>query len=568
MTVALHEALTELYDKTVAGSVLQEIEKLAAKYHRQINNIPRPDESTVALICYGDSFQADDQPSLRVLNTFLNEYLKETISTVHLLPFFPYSSDDGFSVIDYKAVNPAWGDWNDIATIGEKFGLMFDAVVNHISAQSDWFREYLAGNPEFDEYFIETDPGTDLGAVTRARSHPLLTDFRCNGKTVSLWTTFSADQIDLNFRNPAVLLRMLDVLLFYAAKSARIIRLDAIGHAWKKPGTTCLNLPEVHLLVRIFRAALDLTFPEVLLLTETNVPHAENILYFGEGRNEAQLVYQFPLAGLVIHSFQSGSAVKLTSWAQTLDMNSNSCTYFNLLASHDGIGVRPLLGILGDAEIDALVQSTLARGGYISYKTASGVASDPYELNITLFDILADPKLDEAINIRRFITAHAILLAMPGIPALYYHSLFGSSGNCSVVEQTGQNRAINREKFDLSVLENELVIPASRASRILTELKNLIAIRKNQPAFNPYGRAKVIFLAEQLFAIQRSVNDGNETVLAVHNLVGTSVCFSIPDGVLSNDTQKIRNLLTGLWHDAGKEIVLEPFGSGWFTTSR
>ncbi|MFA4907815.1 MAG: sugar phosphorylase [archaeon] len=564
MTPALLEHLTALYGETATRSILPEIEKLVEKYRRNSRPVPLPDESTVALICYGDSFQAPGEPPLKTLNIFLSNYLKDFISNVHLLPFFPYSSDDGFSVIDYKFVNPAFGDWPEIETLGASFDLIFDAVVNHISAQSDWFREYLAGNPAFDNFFIETDPDADLSAVTRARSHPLLTNFLRNGKSVNLWTTFSADQIDLNFHNPAVLLRLLDVLLFYARQSARIIRLDAIGHAWKSLGTTCLNLPEAHLLVQVFRAALDMVFPDVLLLTETNVPHAENIQYFGDGRNEAQLVYQFPLAGLVIHSFQSGNAVKLTRWAQTLALNSNSCTYFNLLASHDGIGVRPLIGILTDAEIDALVRRTFARGGYVSYKTADDGTSDPYEMNITLFDMLADPELDEPTNIRKFITAHAILLAMPGIPALYYHSLFGSSGDRSAVETTGQKRAVNRKKFDLPDLENELNNSTSRTCRIFTELKRLIAIRKRQPAFNPYGRANVISITDRLFAIQRISPDGRQIVLAVHNLSERPVQFRITDGIFPQSEEKIRNLLTNSNLNVGEEIVLEPFSYFWF----
>jgi sucrose phosphorylase len=391
--------------------------------------------------------------------------------------------------------------------------LIYDAVVNHISSQSEWFREYLAGSPEYADYFIEIDSETDLSAVTRARSHPLLTTFQRDGKTVCLWTTFSADQIDLNFRNPEVLLRMLAVLLFYAAHSAQIIRLDAIGHAWKEPGTTCLNLRGAHLLVQIFRAVLDMAFPDVSLLTETNVPHAENIRYFGDGRNEAQLVYQFPLPGLVVHSFQCGNAVKLTRWAQTLELKSDSCTYLNLLASHDGIGVRPLLGILNTDEIDALVQRTLTNGGYISRKDNGDGTSDPYELNITLFDIIADSELDEDINIQRFLTAQAILLAIPGIPAFYYHSLFGSSGDRTAVERTGQKRAINRRKINLPSLKNELADSQSRTARIFSELKKIIAIRKNQPAFNPYYPVKILPLAEQLFSILRTTPDQKSTVL-------------------------------------------------------
>lgn len=137
------------------------------------------------------------------------------------------------------------------------------------------------------------------------------------------------DQVDLNYQNPDVLIKMLDVLLFYASKSARIIRIDAIGHVWKKPGTTCLNLAEVHHLVRLIREVLNVVFPNVQLLTETNVPHEENIQYLGDGTNEAQLVYQFSLPGLVIHSFLTGNRTKLTEWAKTLTLNSDYCATGN-----------------------------------------------------------------------------------------------------------------------------------------------------------------------------------------------------------------------------------------------
>jgi len=161
--------------------------------------------------------------------------------------------------------------------------------------------------PEIYRFFNETNSETDLITVARAWSHPLLTAFQRDGKTVYLWTTFSTDQINLNFCNPAVLLEMLDVLLFYAGRFAKIIRLDAIGHTWKEPGTTCLNLRGAHLLVRVFRAVLNKVFTDALSLTETNVPHAENIQCFCDGHNEAQLIYQFLLAGLVLHIFFKGS---------------------------------------------------------------------------------------------------------------------------------------------------------------------------------------------------------------------------------------------------------------------
>jgi len=563
----IKELLIQLYGPDNSESLLSKIIELIDNYHWELKSPSVFTENDIALICYGDSFQSADCRPLQALHYFLETQLQETISIVHLLPFFPYSSDDGFSVIDYQLVNPELGDWNDIENLGRSYNLIIDAVINHLSSKSIWFQEFLKDNPDYDGFFIETDPAIDFSSVIRAREHPLLTTFNRKEKDVHLWTTFSADQIDLNFQNPAVLLKILDVLLFYASKSARIIRLDAIGHAWKKPGTSCLNLPEVHLLVRLFRSVLNSVYPNVKLLTETNVPHAENIQYFGNGENEAQLVYQFSLPGLLIHSFLKGNGAKLTKWAESLALESESCTYFNLLASHDGIGIRPLLGILDDSEIENLTQTTLDRGGFVSYKNSVNKQKDAYELNITLFDILSNPDQSEDLNIQKFITAHAILLSMQGIPALYYHSLFASSGDHSGVKISGHYRSINRKKLDVHEIERQLSDPLSRTRIVFSELKRLIRIRKQHPAFHPYSSQKIHTLSNQLFCIERSSIDKSEKVLAIHNVSDELVEISIPETVTSNLLITAKNIITGDQINLHDPISIPPYGFVWIKTA-
>ena len=563
----IRKLVMQLYGDQKSDAIITDIQNLLDQYRRKPDRVSVISEKDVALICYGDSFLSPDRKPLQTLKTFLDRYLRNHISLLHLLPFFPYSSDDGFAVIDYKEVNPEFGNWEDIDNLGKSYGLIIDAVVNHISAKSPWFREYLKGNPDFADYFIETGTDTDLSTVIRARAHPLLTRFNRGNREVYLWTTFSADQIDLNFKNPEVSIRILDVLLFYASKSARIIRLDAIGHAWKETGTTCLNLPETHRLVQLFRAVLNQVFPNVLLLTETNVPHRENIEYFGDGTNEAQLVYQFSLPGLVIHSFLTGSGAKLTKWAKTLALKSDTCTFFNLLASHDGIGIRPLLDILDNSEIENLVQTTLDRGGFVSWKKSADGCKDPYELNITLFDILANPGKSEKMNIHKFITAHAILLAMQGIPALYYHSLFAGSGDHKGVKSTGQNRSINRKKLDFSNLNRELSDSHSRASRVLSLLKQLIDIRKNHPAFNPFSPQKIHSLSEQLFCIERVSKFSAERLLCIHNLSNKPVEFIIPLEITGNCRNNAIDLISDRRWDLKLPVTLAPYGFTWLKIS-
>lgn len=332
-------------------------------------------EKDSVLITYGDQFQEPGIPPLRSLTEFLKGYIQDVISSVHILPFYPYSSDDGFSVIDFYQVDPNLGTWDEIADLGSDFQLMFDAVVNHISSQSEWFQGFKRGAKPYRDYFITVDPGTDLSQVVRPRALPLLTPVETSRGLQHVWTTFSDDQIDLNYANPEVLIEMIEVLLFYVERGAEIIRLDAIAYLWKEIGTPCLHLPETHAVVKLMRVVMDAVAPSVQLVTETNVPHEDNISYFGEllpgtlRSDEAQMVYQFPLAPLILHTFHQANTRALTDWAASLSTPSPGTTFFNFIASHDGIGVNPARGILAEAEIQSLVERTKQHGGQVSYKT-------------------------------------------------------------------------------------------------------------------------------------------------------------------------------------------------------
>ncbi|MBM3888201.1 MAG: sugar phosphorylase [Verrucomicrobia bacterium] len=346
-------------------------------------------EGDALLITYADQVREPGVAPLQTLAAVAEQYLTGVVSGIHLLPFYPWSSDDGFSVKDYFAVEPSCGSWEDIARLGGRFDLMFDAVFNHMSAQGEWFRRFLAGDPAYRNFFITVEGDPDLSRVIRPRALPLLTEFQTAAGPRKVWTTFSADQVDLSFKNPAVLLRALEALLFYVAKGARFIRLDAIAFLWKEIGTTCLHLPQTHQIIQLMRAVLDEVAPHVLLITETNVPHADNLSYFGDGANEAQLIYNFALPPLVLHAMATGNAEKLTRWARSLALPSDRVTFFNFLASHDGIGLNPARGILSDAEIDGLVALTFKHGGFVSHKNLPDGSQAPYELNINYLDALS-----------------------------------------------------------------------------------------------------------------------------------------------------------------------------------
>jgi len=509
------------------------------------------------LITYGDQVSEPGRAPLATLDAWLAEHLGDDISSVHLLPFYPYSSDDGFSVIDYTVVDPKLGDWDDIARLAQAYRLMFDAVINHVSAHSAWFQGFLAGDERYSDWFITVDQPADLSTVTRPRTHPLLTTFDTASGPRRVWTTFSSDQIDLNFGNPEVLLAIVDVLLLYAARGAGYIRLDAIGYMWKEIGTSCIHLPKAHTAVKLFRSVYDAVAPAILLITETNVPHRDNISYFGNGDDEAQLVYQFPLAPLVLHAFQTGSTRHLSGWAAGLETPSEHVTFFNFLASHDGIGVLPASGILSPTEIDALVARTLQHGGRVGYKTNSDGSQSAYELNITLMDALSDPQTtpqDEAID--RFMTAQAIMLALRGLPGIYVHSLVGSHNDTEGMARTGHNRTINRRKWQRAEIDARLAEPQSHEARVLARYRQLLRARASSPAFDVAAEQQILGADDGLFAVLRSA-PGGERVVCVHNVSGAPQNFTVGEARMMTD------LITGDAYDASGPINVAPYASLW-----
>jgi glucosylglycerate phosphorylase len=497
------------------------------------------------MITYADQVRATGMTPLACLARFACERLAGHISGIHILPFYPWSSDDGFSVKDYQAVDPEYGTWGDVESLARRFDLMVDAVFNHMSAQSDWFQRYLAGDPDFAEFFVSVNGTPDLSQVVRPRALPLLTEFRGVEGPLKVWTTFSADQVDLNVKNPRVLLAFVDALLFYVAKGARFIRLDAIAFLWKEMGTSCLHLPQTHRVIQLMRSVLDVAAPGTRLITETNVPHRDNISYFGNGFNEAQLVYNFALPPLVLHSLATGNAAKLSTWAESLRVPSCETAFFNFLASHDGIGLNPARGILSEAEIEALVRRTLEHGGLISWKNLPDGKQAPYEMNINYFDALSNPGGGEPIDkqIARFLCAHAIMLALPGVAGIYFHSLLGSRGDRGAAESSGIARRINRQKLELELLEREMSSVGTLRHQVFNGLKALLELRRAYVAFDPESEWRVLNLDPRVFALERIPSGGEPAVLCLHNVSDQKVQLGREqklNGIQSLDPYEVR----------------------------
>ena len=579
----LREHLTLLYPPAQVEECLSPLHTRMAAFRAAnpelLEKTTSLDHQDAILITYGDQFKGPRHPPLLHLADFLENHLADTISGVHILPFYPYSSDDGFSVIDYRLVDPSLGTWDHIQRINQSFRMMFDAVINHISRQSAWFEAFLLRQGAYKDYFIEVDPQTDLSMVVRPRALPLLTEVETADGTRHVWTTFSEDQIDLNFSNPRVLYEIVDLLLYYVEHGAEIIRLDAIAYLWKEIGTPSIYLTQTHQVVKLFRAVLDQVAPGVILITETNVPHAENISYFGDWlpekdrTDEAQMVYQFPLAPLVLHTFRTSDASALSQWAADLPSATPGKAFFNFIASHDGIGVRPAEGLLSPDQVQGLVQRTLDHGGRVSTKANPDGSESPYELNITLYDALNDPgNPDPDLDIERFIASQAIMLSLAGVPGIYIHSLLGTRNCQPCLEETQRARSINREKFQINAIEAELDKPGSRTARVFQRYTDLLNARRRIPAFDPAGGQRVLELDKRLFCLLRTNPSEESQALCLINVSPDRVQIELDLRELNlPQVPGWKDALTGQqasWANGRLALELSPYQSSWYLAER
>jgi len=522
-------------------------------------------ERDTLVITYGNSIHREGEVPLQTLHRFLDVHFREIINGVHILPFFPYSSDDGFAVINYKQVNESLGEWRDIERISVDYRLMSDLVINHCSSRSQWFEQFRQGEAPGKDYFIVTDPEADLSDVVRPRTSPLLREVDTLQGPRHVWCTFSHDQVDLNFKNPEVLLEMVNIIVFYLERGVRIFRLDAIAFLWKSIGTNCLNLPETHEVVRLLRTLIEHRDQDVLIITETNIPNRENLAYFGNA-NEAHLIYNFALPPLLLHAMVTGNNHYLNNWLMSMPPAQDGTTYLNFIASHDGIGVRPVEGILSEQEVSELMALMEKNGGHVSWRNLSADEVRPYEINISLFDAVSQTVAGkDDYQIARFLCTHAIMAALEGIPAFYVHSLLATPNDHEKVRLSGSNRAINRRIWEAEDIEARLADDSSAASQVLAGLRRIMAIRRQQPAFHPNATQYTLHLGEGLFAFWRQSRRRDQSIFCVHNISPEVIEFPL-SGLNLVETQEWKDLFTGhLYQDFRETVALEPYQCLWLT---
>ena len=523
------------------------------------------DERDAWLITYGDSIVKDEEEALSTLHHFVNTHLSDSINGIHILPFYPYSSDDGFSVIDYVQVNDGLGDWTDIEALAKDYKVMADLVVNHCSARSRWFENFKNRLDPGKDYFIEMNEEANVEDVVRPRTSPLLKEVETLDGKKLVWCTFSHDQVDLNFANPEMLIEICKIIKYYLDRGIRIFRLDAVAFIWKELGTPCIHLPQTHEIIRLLRTLVEHHSSEAIIITETNVPNTENLSYFGNA-NEAHAVYNFSLPPLIIQALTSGTSKYLKSWQMTMPPAQNGTFYFNFIASHDGIGLRPAEGIIDDSDIDTLVNCMEAFGGQISWRTLGNNQRKPYEINITLYDALKgmNSKKDN-FQLQRFICAHAIIFALEGITAVYIHSFFGTENYYEGLKHTGQNRTINRYKWNEDDISKQISDEKNDRAKVFKGITDLLKIRTKQPAFHPNAVQFTLHISDQIFGFWRQSYKRDQSIFCLHNVSNETVSVPLSSLNLINlDTWKD---LTSkqIFDDLLATIELEPYGFVWLT---
>jgi len=529
---------------------------------KPISHENRWDQEDIWMITYGDSIRSDDHVPLQALSNFIHKHLSGVINGVHILPFFPYSSDDGFSVIDFSQVNESLGDWPDIESIAKDFHLMADLVVNHCSSRSWWFQNYKKCRDPGKDYFITVDDDYDISKVVRPRTSPLLREVETSEGKQKVWCTFSHDQVDLNYENPKLLAEMIKTIKLYLDNGVRIFRLDAVAFLWKKSGSPSIHLKETHEMVRLFRTLIEHHSEDAIIITETNVPNLENLSYLGNA-NEAHAVYNFSLPPLLLQALISGNSQHLKQWLATMPPSQMGTFYFNFIASHDGIGLRPAEGLLEQTEINELANCMKEFGGRISWRTNDDGQDKPYEMNITLYDALQGTlKGPDRWQNQRFMCAHGVMLALEGVPAIYIHSLLATQNYYQGVEHTNHNRTINRYKWNEENLEDILSCDNHHAT-IFNEMKSLLAIRKQETCFHPNAEQFVLHICDEIFGFWRQNIDRTEKIFCLFNMTDQNMSLDLTCLNLPHDAPWVDLISKQVFEDVYETISLAPYQFMW-----
>ncbi len=537
--------------------------KIKKNSNKILNSVEKWSENDIILISYPDSIVEDRRKPLITLKKFLDKHCVDMISIVHILPFFPSSSDQGFSVEDYYSVNRNFGSWDDIRQISRKFSIMGDVVINHGSSKSKWFENFVSGSGPGSEYFLTADNNLDLSSVTRPRTSKLLSKVKTVNGEKYVWCTFSEDQVDYDFENFEVLKEFISIISFYLDNGISVFRFDAVAFLWKKIGSSCVNLPETHEIVRLFRTILDYLAPSAILVTETNTPARENVTYFGNA-NEAHWIYNFSLPPILMYTILKGDSAYLEKLTMSLPPAQLGAAYLNFIASHDGIGLRPCEGMLSKNEIKKLISKMNENGGEVSYRVNKDNKKTPYEINISLFDAMQETFAgNQDYHFERFLCIHIIMLSLEGVPAFYIHSLFGTKNDLNLYAKTNKKRDLNRHIFEIDSLKEIINDENNHGSFIFYKLKNLISIRKKQKAFHPNAVQFTLHLGKHFYGVWRQSLDKSQSIFCITNVTDKDREFPLMDINLIGFDQWKDLITDKAISDIHSKIILKPYQTIW-----
>ena len=518
-------------------------------------------EKTSLIICYGDSVYSNKKKSFNVFHTFFKKRLQKYFNTIHFLPFYPSSSDSGFAVKDHYKIENKLGNWSDIKKISKSNDIMADVVINHASARGLWFRNFLKNKKPGKDYFLTIDPKFNTSKVIRPRDHKLLKKINIFNKKEYLWRTFSADQLDLNFKNPSVLLRFIKIMVNLINHGVTVFRLDAIAYLWKESGTKCINLKQTHLIIKLLRIICNNLNIETSIVTETNLPEKENLSYFGKD-DEANWIYNFSLPPLLIHALLFENSSYLNQWSKKLPVTKNGKSYLNFISSHDGIGIRPTEGIFNKKILDNFLKRLKKNGSKFSYRKVKNKSKKVYEANITVFDALKKSDYDSKgkFFLERYVSAHSIMISFEGIPGLYLNSLFGKSNDEAKYIITGNNRDINRYKWNYKNISKKLDNKNSKQSIFYQKISNLLSVKRKHIAFHPNAARYSMNFGSKIFSFRRVSINKKQTILCI-----SSLSSKIQKVRLNKIYYNWKNLIGPKIEIKNDLLIMKPFETIWLS---
>jgi len=429
----------------------------------------RKAENKIMLITYADSMGKN----LMDLENVIDKYFSKAIAGIHILPFFPSSGDRGFAPVDYHKVDSAFGSWNDIERLSKKYYLMFDYMINHISAQSEYYKDFLAKKDgskyrdlfiRYKDFWANGEPTEEeVAAIYKRKPRAPYADAHfLDGTQEKVWCTFDEEQIDINCKSDTAKKFIKDNLMCLCNHGASIIRLDAFAYAAKKAGTSCFFIePDVWEFLEECKQIIGKY--DVELLPEIH----EHYTMQKKIANKDYYVYDFALPMLLINGLYYGKTEYLKHWLEICPRKQ-----YTTLDTHDGIGVVDVRDLLPDQEIDRTREDIFKFGANVKkiYNTAAYNNLDVYQVNCSYYSALGD---DDA-----YLLARAVQFFAPGIPQVYYVGLLAGKNDLELLEETKVGRNINRHYYTLAEIDQEVTRP------VVQKLMKLMEFRNTYPAFD------------------------------------------------------------------------------------